>query len=156
MTTSDAPSRTQLFKPGELPLVLLAVLIAGPRSGYDLLSELGRLFGPTYRPSPGGVYPALNALEKEQLVKRDKRAGGYRITPQGQSAVERRTDLLAAVEVRTGVRLRADDRLGPLLERFVAAARQHDGVVPPEIAQPILDTAVRRLDAAAARARETT
>ena len=151
MSPPDATERTQRFKPGELPLVLLAVLSAGPRSGYDLLSELARLFGPAYKPSPGGVYPALQALEKERLVKNEKRGPGYRITAQGAAALERRTEMLAAVEVRTGVRLRPDDGLEPLLERFVAAVRLHDGLLAPEVAQPILDKALRQLEMAAAR-----
>jgi DNA-binding PadR family transcriptional regulator len=32
------------------------------------MSELARLFGPAYRPSPGGVYPAVKSLVVQGLT----------------------------------------------------------------------------------------
>ena len=61
-------TRKQFFMPGELPLVLLALIAGRPQGGYELMGELERRYGPAYRPSPGSVYPALSALRAEQLV----------------------------------------------------------------------------------------
>ncbi|EUA73856.1 hypothetical protein I540_0264 [Mycobacteroides abscessus subsp. bolletii 1513] len=36
----------RFFRHGELPLVLLALLAQRPMHGYELMSELSRLFGP--------------------------------------------------------------------------------------------------------------
>ena len=56
------------FRYGELPLVLLALLQQRPMNGYEMLSELGRLFSPGYAPSPGSVYPAISALRRSGLI----------------------------------------------------------------------------------------
>src|SRR3954453_7266415 len=58
-------NRTQFFMPGELPLVILALLNVRPQGGYELLRELEQRYGPAYRPSPGSIYPALAALRAE-------------------------------------------------------------------------------------------
>lgn len=115
---------SRFFRHGELPLVLLALLAERPRHGYDLMAELARRFGPRYRASPGSVYPALEALESEGLIEQDRARGGskmvYRNTSAGEEALEVRGELLAELELRTGVRLAGDESLGPLIERFKA------------------------------------
>ena len=75
----------RFFRHGELPLVVLAMLADRPMHGYELMSELSRLFGPRYRPSPGSVYPALEALEAEHLLEGETEAGRntYRATEAG-------------------------------------------------------------------------
>src|SRR3954469_10916998 len=95
----------RFFRHGELPLVVLAMLADRPMHGYELMSELSRLFGPRYRPSPGSVYPALEALEGEQLLAGEVGEGRttYRATTAGVDAVRLRRDDLAALEFRTGV-----------------------------------------------------
>ena len=65
--------------PGELPLVLLALLAERSQGGYELLGELDRRFAPAYRPSPGSVYPALSAFRAERLVEQD-RSGAERLS----------------------------------------------------------------------------
>lgn len=113
-------TRSQTFNPGELPLVLLALAKVEPRKAYEFLGELERLFGPDYRPSPGGVYPALNALVAERLlaVDRDGRARRYRLTELGRDALQRRSRQLAAIEARTAVNLAADGALRAALDRL--------------------------------------
>lgn len=115
---------SRFFRHGELPLVLLALLAERPRHGYDLMAELTRRFGPRYRASPGSVYPALEALESEGLIEQDRARGSskmvYRNTSAGEEALEVRGELLAELELRTGVRLAGDESLGPLIERFKA------------------------------------
>src|SRR3954453_5414732 len=97
----------RFFRHGELPLVVLAMLADRPMHGYELMSELTRLFGPRYRPSPGSVYPALEALEAERLLEGETDSGRntYRATEAGLEALEGRAADLAALELRTGVRI---------------------------------------------------
>ena len=95
----------RFFRHGELHLVLLSLLSRRPMHGYQLMSELSRLFGPRYRPSPGSIYPALEALEAEGLLEGEA-AGGrttFSITPAGADALAARIDDLAAFEHRAGV-----------------------------------------------------
>src|SRR5256885_13496640 len=96
----------RFFRHGELPLVLLALLADRPMHGYDVMSELARLFGPHYRPSPGTVYPAVDALEAEGLLEAEHHNGRtiYRTTDAGMEALTERAEALAALELRTGAR----------------------------------------------------
>jgi len=41
-----------------------------------------------WRPSPGSVYPMLQQLTDEQLIKRHDSDGRYEITPQGREEAE--------------------------------------------------------------------
>jgi DNA-binding PadR family transcriptional regulator len=140
-------TRNQVFRPGELPLVLLALLADQPMNGYEVLGELGRLFGPDYKPSPGSVYPAIQALLDERLVQADKGGGNaYRLTPTGKTALERRGPLLATVEVRTGVRLRDTADLQAAIDRFAARVQVLGGKVDPAAVETVLNRAANEIE----------
>lgn len=140
-------SRGQVFNPGELPLVLLALAERGDRSAYDFIAELKRMV-PNYQPSPGGIYPALHALVAEGLldVHADGRARTYRITEAGGDAVDRRRDKLANVEHRIGARFTAAGSLDAVLSRFAARVRPLSGLVDPTAAAAVLDRAAEEIE----------
>ncbi len=54
----------RVFGPGDLRLVILALIQEKPRHGYELIKELELKFGGAYSPSPGSVYPTLTLLEE--------------------------------------------------------------------------------------------
>lgn len=56
--------RRRMFEAGELRLVLLLLLEAEPRHGYDLIRAVETRTGGSYAPSPGIVYPTLTLLEE--------------------------------------------------------------------------------------------
>lgn len=118
----------RFFRHGELPLVLLALLDERPMHGYELMGELARIF-PLYRPSPGSVYPAIDALEAEGLVDGEDQGGRtvYRNTRVGRRALEDRRDMLARLEVRTGTRIGQRDPLDSTLDRFSSRVRALSG-----------------------------
>ncbi|HZU73091.1 MAG TPA: PadR family transcriptional regulator [Acidimicrobiales bacterium] len=147
-----APTRNQFFAPGELPLVLLAVLANQPRHGYELMTELDRLFAPAYSSSAGSVYPAIAALAEEGLIVAESTGARkvYRPTASGRSALAKRRSTLAAIEVRTGARLYPDGGLDGPLERFVKRVGELSGRVDPDKVEQVLDeaaTAIEALDA---------
>lgn len=113
----------RFFKHGELPLVLLALLSEdrGP-TAYELMAELGRLFAPSYRPSPGSIYPAVEALETEGLIRsvEDGARTTYRVTRSGADALAERRPALAEFELRTGVRVTERASVEAALARFSA------------------------------------
>ncbi len=141
----------RFFHHGELPLVLLALLAERPRHGYELMAELTRRFGPRYRPSPGSIYPAIEALESEGLIEGHVADGGgktvYANTPAGDEALQLRGELLAALELRTGVRFGGEDSLEPLLARFKARLAPLSGHVDPLAAAAVLDRAAGEIEA---------
>ena len=140
--------RVQTFNPGELPLVLLALAEIEPRKAYEFLAELKRLFGPDYRPSPGGVYPALTALSEERLLKPDLdgRAKRYHLTPAGRDALERRRSQLAALEERTGARLGEDGSLRPVLDRFAQRVMKLSGRLDPAVVADVLERSADEIE----------
>lgn len=140
--------RVQFFMPGELPLVVLALLDLRPMNGSELMTDLERLFGPTYRASPGSVYPALNALADEKLIATTGARGSksWELTTAGRNVLRERRQQLAGVETRTGARLGADGSLEPVLERFVHQVLPLNGRVDPDRAEAVLDRAVLELN----------
>lgn len=138
----------RFFRHGELPLVVLALLADRPMHGYELMSKLSRLFGPRYRPSPGSVYPALEALEGEGLLEGETDAGRttYRATEAGAEALAERVDDLATLELRTGVRVAAAESLDSVLARFKARLTPLSGRVDVAAVAPVLDRAAAEIE----------
>src|SRR5690606_17176655 len=120
---------------------------------YDLMGELGRLFGPAYRPSAGSIYPAVEGLEAEGLIRGDEASGRrvYELTPTGAEALEHRADQLAALELRTGVRLDHRAAADAALARFAVRVRAVAGQLPPEVLEAQLSAAAGVIEAQAAR-----
>jgi DNA-binding PadR family transcriptional regulator len=138
----------RFFRHGELPLVLLALLDDRPMHGYEVMSELARLFGPEYRPSPGSVYPAVEALEAEGLIDGEHHDGRtiYRTTGAGAEALAERAEALAALEVRTGARVRRAESLEPALARLSARLAPLSGRVDSDAAAAILERAAAEIE----------
>ena len=132
--------------PGELPLVLLALIAERPQGGYELQAELGRRFAPNYRPSPGSIYPALTALRAEQLVEQTpgRKAAAYRVTEHGLQLLAEKRDLLARVEARTSG-VDSGVSLEPALARFAAHVRTLSGRVDRAGVERILDAAAKKI-----------
>jgi DNA-binding PadR family transcriptional regulator len=72
--------------------LVLAALVEGPAHGYELMGRLEAATGGRWRPSPGSVYPLLQLLEDQGLV-RGRDEGGRRVfelTDEGRAAVQPR------------------------------------------------------------------
>jgi DNA-binding PadR family transcriptional regulator len=72
---------------GEIRTAVLAVLTEGPGHGYDVMQNLEDKTGGAWRPSPGSVYPTLQLLEDEGLVRSTERDGKrvFEITEAGRT-----------------------------------------------------------------------
>ena len=77
---------------GDVRAALLALLAEEPRNGYQLMQEIERRSEGVWRPSPGSVYPALQQLEDEGLVRVEDTDGRrlYHLTEEGRAAAEAR------------------------------------------------------------------
>ncbi|WP_425269684.1 PadR family transcriptional regulator [Kitasatospora cineracea] len=69
---------------------LLALLRERPMHGYEMITEIGERTGGVWRPSPGSVYPTLQLLEEEGLVKANEESGKklFELTEQGRAEAE--------------------------------------------------------------------
>lgn len=79
---------------GDVRSAVLALLAEEPMHGYQIIQEIGRRSGGSWRPSPGSVYPTLQQLEDEGLVRAEEQEGRrvYRLTDAGRRHVEERAD----------------------------------------------------------------
>jgi len=81
---------------GNVRAAILLLLAEEPRNGYQLMQELETRSGGAWRPSPGSVYPALQLLADEGLIRAESRDGGnvYELTDAGRAHVEEHKDRL--------------------------------------------------------------
>jgi DNA-binding PadR family transcriptional regulator len=81
---------------GDVRAALLVLLDEGPQNGYGLMQEIERRSGGVWRPSPGSVYPALQQLEDEGLVRADESGDRrlFHLTDEGRAHVAEHRDEL--------------------------------------------------------------
>lgn len=81
-------------KRGNVRAAVLAVLAERPMHGYEIMQELEERSGGAWRPSPGSVYPTLQLLEDQGLVKGEEAEGKrvFTLTPEGQAEAAKVTE----------------------------------------------------------------
>jgi DNA-binding PadR family transcriptional regulator len=78
---------------GDVRFGLLRIISERPMHGYDLIKELEQRSGGMWRPSAGSIYPTLQLLEDEGLVRGEEQDGKrvYSITDAGRAELEERS-----------------------------------------------------------------
>ena len=79
---------------GDVRIGILGVIAERPMHGYEVIRELEARSGGRWRPSPGSVYPTLQMLEDEGLVKGQERDEKrvFEITDAGRAALAARQE----------------------------------------------------------------
>jgi DNA-binding PadR family transcriptional regulator len=74
----------------------LLLLAEEPRNGYQIMQEVEERSDGVWRPSPGSVYPALQQLEDEGLIRSSEGGGGtgkvFELTDAGKTYVQERDE----------------------------------------------------------------
>ena len=72
---------------GGMKFAILEMLAQKPRHGYEIIREMEESSGGLYSPSPGAVYPNLQAMEDQDLVSSSVEEGKkvYSITQEGSA-----------------------------------------------------------------------
>src|SRR5665213_3293344 len=72
---------------GDVRAAILALLAEEPMHGYQIITELNERSGGVWRPSPGSVYPTLQAMEDQGRVTADKSEGKrvFSLTDEGRA-----------------------------------------------------------------------
>ncbi|WP_122322365.1 PadR family transcriptional regulator [Pseudomonas amygdali] len=130
----------RVFAPGDLKLLLLALIAEQPAHGYDLIRKIEGLFEGAYCPSPGVIYPTLTFLEESEMVVGDAQAGKklYTITNAGRQSLEDQAVALEGVRMRIDVSkrsLRGHDRppeIHEAVHNLRHALQMHHGRWTPE------------------------
>jgi len=104
--------RRQWFEAGDMKYVILKLLKDKPRHGYEVMKELEDQMHGFYSPSPGTVYPTLQWLEDEGLVKAKDLEGKkvYEITDAGRAFLDSHKDVVEDIFDR--IRDAVDQALG--------------------------------------------
>ena len=112
---------------GDVRAAMLLLLAERPLHGYQLIQEISELSSGLWRPSPGSVYPALQLLEDEGLIRAEQEAERrvFHLTDAGRAYVEtHRKELVAARDAVTGAVDVAVLELRDLHEQLGAALMQ--------------------------------
>jgi DNA-binding PadR family transcriptional regulator len=90
--------RRHRMRRGNVRAAILLLLEDTPRNGYQLMQELEERSGGAWRPSPGSMYPALQLLADEGLIRGETREGGtiYELTDAGKKHVEENREQLGS------------------------------------------------------------
>lgn len=80
----------RFFERGGIKFAILDMLKDKPRHGYEIIREMEEKSGGFYSPSPGAVYPTLQALEDQDFVSSTTEEGKrvYSITEAGLTYLE--------------------------------------------------------------------
>lgn len=110
---------------GDVRTAILALLADEPRHGYELIQQIGERSSGAWTPSPGSIYPNLQALEDEGLISIAKVEGRKTasLTDAGRAWVEENEAAIAAVFDSST----ADEGVAALfaeMRAFAEAARQ--------------------------------
>lgn len=79
---------------GDVRTAVLLLLAEEPRNGYQLMQEIEQRSGGAWRPSPGSMYPALQQLEDEGLVRVEAEGGSrvFHLTAAGKKAASTKSE----------------------------------------------------------------
>lgn len=118
---------------GDVRSAILALLLEQPMHGYQVIQELAQRSGGVWRPSAGSIYPTLQQLEDEGLVRAEESDGrrvfsltdaGREQAQQGTAHAGRPWDAAAAEE---------SSELRELIFQVGAATMQVAQVGTPEV-----------------------
>lgn len=119
--------RARRARRGDVRAGIIALLHEEPRNGYQIIQELGQRSGGAWRPSPGSVYPALQQLEDEGLVRAEETDGKrtFTLTDAGRAYVESHREEVAAPwdTMAEGIDTAARE-IGGMIQQVAVAAMQ--------------------------------
>ena len=77
---------------GDVRTAALLLLAEEPRNGYQVMQEIEERSDGVWRPSPGSMYPALQQLEDEGLIRSEEHDGRklFALTDAGRELVQER------------------------------------------------------------------
>jgi DNA-binding PadR family transcriptional regulator len=109
---------------GDIRTASLLLLAEEPRNGYQIMQEVQERSEGAWSPSPGSVYPALQQLEDEGLIRSEEVDGRklFRLTDEGLARVkERNPEQPAPWEQMSGEYGSKAHELGKIMREVAAA-----------------------------------
>jgi DNA-binding PadR family transcriptional regulator len=96
----DRPER--LLEQGDLRWLVLDLIAAQPRHGYEIIKAIEEMLNGRYSPSPGIIYPTLTYLEETGLIISEAQANkkSYSLTEEGRAALKANASAVEAIRAR--------------------------------------------------------
>ena len=91
-------------KRGNIRAAVLTILTEEPMHGYQIMQQLEERSGGFWRPSPGSVYPTLQLLEEQGLLKGEEVEGKriFSLTDEGRAEADSIKDRSGGAPWETG------------------------------------------------------
>jgi|SRR6266571_3443928 len=81
------PFRWMMHRRRGLRTWIISILANAPKNGAEIMDEIETMTQGWWRPSPGSVYPLLDQMTQEDLLKK-KDDGRYELTPKAKEELE--------------------------------------------------------------------
>lgn len=119
---------------GDVRSAILAVLGERSMNGYQIIQEIAERSGGAWKPSPGSIYPTLQQLEDEGLVRADEDSGRrtFTLTDEGRGYVAAHPEEVAAPWKGFAEAGEDDDGVKPLIGQVATAVWQIVAMGSPE------------------------
>ncbi|MBU4464371.1 MAG: PadR family transcriptional regulator [Actinobacteria bacterium] len=135
---------------GDVRAAVLALLAEQPMHGYQIIHEIDERSGGAWKPSPGSVYPTLQLLADEGLIRAEESNGRktYSLTDEGQQEAEAAAEKSAPWEssgARDGGRASALPKAGIDLAQAAAQVARSGNPEQVKEAVAVLEDARRKL-----------
>src|SRR5256885_16993411 len=94
------PFRWMMHRRRGLRTWIISILANAPKNGAEIMDEIDTMTQGWWRPSPGSVYPLLEQMTQEDLLrKRDD--GRYELSPKAKEEIERSEERRVGKECRS-------------------------------------------------------
>ena len=78
------PFRWMMHRKRGLRMAIVTMLASSPKNGVELMDEIESMTQGWWRPSPGSIYPVLEQLTEDGMVKK-KEDGRYELTARAKN-----------------------------------------------------------------------
>ncbi len=94
--------RSRPFEQGDLRYLVMDLIAAQPRHGYEIIKAIEDALGGAYSPSPGVIYPTLTLLEETGLIAGEAQGAKklYTLTEAGRGWLETEAAAVQAARAR--------------------------------------------------------
>ena len=139
----------RMLDKSELQVLLLSLIKDSATHGYELIRAVKSISEGCYAPSPGMVYPALNAMADAGLLVSKAEDGGrksFAITEAGKSRLAEDDDALAAIIERLKDLAGSQTQIRAPIARALANLDLVVGNVPADATEDQVDQIVTLID----------
>ncbi|WP_344244069.1 PadR family transcriptional regulator [Microlunatus panaciterrae] len=123
---AGGPRRGRQARRGHARAAILALLGEQRMNGYQIIQEIAKRSGGAWQPGPGAIYPTLQQLEDEGLVRAEEDAGrrDYVLTDEGRAYLEGHPEEVAAPWMAMSAADDGEHALRPLIGQVASAMWQ--------------------------------